>query len=161
MRTRNMLRGVCAGAAAALVFSVAAVPGFPGAESPEQIQKKRTLTMKAINKALLRIRVYAGKGQLKELSAAALEVSNLVARIPELSPEGSAFGDKSRIKPEVWTNFAHFKELSEKTAAAARALAKTARIGDTGSLMRSFVDLAKACGACHKFYRKKKKRRGL
>ncbi len=128
------------------------------AESPDEIQKKRTALMKKINKSMRLIRVYAGKGQMKDLAGAASEVSKLIDRIPESSPKGSAFGPKSRIKPEVWEDFDRYKKLTEKASAAARSLAKVGRAGDGAVLFSSFSSLAKACGACHKPFRKKKKK---
>jgi cytochrome c556 len=160
MRFHFFLRCALAGAMILpLAWSPAGAGETPGKISPEKIQKKRTITMKAINKSMRRIRVYAGKGELENVARAAGEVSRLVARIPALSPRGSAFGEKSRIKPGVWEDFGRYEELSDKSAAAARAMAATAQKGDRGALMKSFAALAKSCGACHKPFRKKKKKR--
>ncbi|MFP6890034.1 MAG: cytochrome c [Nitrospinota bacterium] len=151
--------GIIAGAIALFMFSGVSKAGRDKPESPEEIQKNRTLTMKTIDKAMRRIRVLASKGQWNQLAATAKDISGLITRIPELSPEGSGFGEKSRIKPEVWLNFSEYEELSIKSSSAALNLAKLAEGGDSGVMMRSFVDLAKTCRACHKPFRKKKKKR--
>ncbi len=149
--------------AGAMIFPLAWGPAgageFPENISPEKIQKKRTATMKAINKSMVLIRVYAGKGELENVARVAGEVSRLLARIPGLSPRDSAFGEKSRIKPEVWEVFGRYGKLSGRSATAARSLAATAQKGDREALMKSFAALAKSCGACHKPFRKKKKKR--
>ncbi len=159
MRTGNYRRRLFA---VALVVAVSwgAFPAVsPGAGSPEEIQKKRTALMKKISKTMRLIRVYAKKSQMKDLAGAALDVAKLVDRILELSPEGSAFGPKSRIEPEVWKEFDRYNKLTGKTSAAARSLAKVAGAGDGESLMPSFTSLAKTCRACHKPFRKKMNRK--
>ncbi len=149
--------------AGAMIFPLAWSPAgageFPEKISPGKTQKKRTATMKAINKSMVLIRVYAGKGELENVARVAGEVSRLLARIPGLSPRDSAFGEKSRIKPEVWEDFGRYGKLSGRSATAARSLAATAQKGDREALMKSFAALAKSCGACHKPFRKKKKKR--
>jgi cytochrome c556 len=158
MRTGNYRRRFLTCALAVAVFWGVFPALSQGAGPPEDIQKKRTALMKKINKTMRLIRVYAKKSQMKELTGAALDVAKLIDRIPGLSPEGSAFGPKSRIKPEVWEEFDRYIKLTEETSAAARSLAKVAQAGDGASLMPSFTSLAKACRACHKPFRKKKKR---
>ena len=155
MRFDFFLRCAIAGA---MIFPLALTPAGAG-ESPEKIQKKRTATMKAINKSMRQIRVYAGKGDLENVARAAGEVSRLVSQIPDLSPRDSAFGVKSRIKPEVWEDFGRYEKLSVRSTSAARSLAATAQKGDRGALMKSFAALAKSCNACHKPFRKKKKKK--
>ncbi len=137
-----------------------AVKGFAGGSplSSEEIQKKRTITMKAINKHMRQLKVAIGKKQFDRASTAADAVAKLVAQIPELSPKGSAYGPKSRIKPAVWEKFAHYKDLTEHSADAARSLAKVAKSQNKEKVMASFLSLARSCTKCHKPYRKKKRR---
>lgn len=156
MRNRNFVHAVVAGAAA-VFFSAVLLSPVRGAESPEKVQKNRTATMKSISKALRGIRVFVKAGQMKELAEASMQVAKLVDRIPELSPKGSAFGEESRIKPEVWDDFARYKKLADESSAAARALAKVAGSGDEKKAADAFRALGKSCGACHKPFRKKKK----
>ena len=115
--------------------------------------------MKSIGKALRAIRVFVKAGQMKELAESSMQVAEFIDRIPELSPKGSAFGEKSRIKPEVWEDFGRYKKLAEKSSAAARTLAKAAGSGDKDSAAGAFRAFGKSCGACHKPFRKKKKKR--
>ena len=157
MHNRNIVVVVVAGAAA-VVFSAVLLSPVRGAESPEQIQKNRTAVMKSIDKALRGIRVFVKKEQMKELAEASMKVAKLIDRIPELSPKGSAFGEKSRIKPEAWDDFDRYKKLTESSSAAARALAKVAGSGDVKASAGAFRALGKSCGACHKPFRKKKKK---
>jgi cytochrome c556 len=158
MRNHKFAQVVVTGAAA-VFFSAALLSPVRGAESPEEIQGNRTATMKSIGKALRAIRVFVKAGQMKELAESSMQVAEFIDRIPELSPKGSAFGEKSRIKPEVWEDFDQYKKLAEKSSAAARALAKAAGSGDKDSAAGAFRAFGKSCGACHKPFRKKKKKR--
>ena len=115
--------------------------------------------MKAINKKMRVLKVSIGKGQFDLAGATAASLAELIDKIPGLSPEGSAYGPKSRIKPQVWKKFAHYKDLSDRSADAARALVKIAKSQDRKKVMGSFLSLARSCSKCHKPYRKKKKRR--
>lgn len=159
MRARHHIRGIICIFLTTLVL--APVTAYPGGEpaSPAAIQKKRTATMKTINKNMRLIKVTIGKGQYGRAGATAAMLAELIVKIPGLSPEGSAFGPKSRIKPEVWKKFALYKDLSERSAEAARSLAKVAKSQDREKVMGSFLSLARSCSKCHKPFRKKKKRR--
>ncbi len=144
-----------------VILVLAAAKGFAGGDpaSPEEIQKKRTANMKTINKNMRQLKVSITKRQFDRIGATATAVAERVAKIPELSPEGSAHGPKSRIKPEVWKNFARYIDFAERSAEAARSLAKVAGSQDQKKVMGSFLALAKSCTKCHKPYRKKIKRR--
>jgi len=149
-----------ASALAALAFLAAAggwaAPADAAPKDPAAIQKERSATMKSINKKMRALKVLATKGDLAEVVREAGAVAGLTARIPELSPKGSAVG-KTRIKPEVWKNFDDYKSLAARSAEAARGLAAAAKGGDRAAVRASFSKLAKTCGACHKPYREKKK----
>lgn len=125
-------------------------------KSPAEIQKARTALMKSINRGMRKSLVFIKKGDFQNLAPTAKEVSALLARIPKMSPKGSAFG-KTRIKPKVWDNFDHYRKLSAEAAAAATRLAEVAGAGDKKSAMQAFRGLVKGCRECHKPYRKKKR----
>ena len=119
------------------------------------IQSERLWTMKTISKTLLGVMVNLRKGDLPEVAKAAGTVTGLLAKIPSLSPEGSDIGE-TRMKPEVWKNFDHYKELTQNAVTAAKKLEETAASGDQKSTKSAFAFLARACNQCHKPYRKKK-----
>ncbi|MDA0999778.1 MAG: cytochrome c [bacterium] len=151
------LRHVCGVAvlvaAASLAPYVSAQRDAPS--DPAKIQKARTALMKNINQDMRKARVAIKKKAFQELAATSKELSALIARIPELSPKGSAFGT-TRIKSEVWKKFDHFRKLSTESSAAAARLAKVAAEGDQKSATQAFRGLAKTCTNCHKPYREKK-----
>lgn len=121
-----------------------------------KVQKERLDTMKAINQAMREIKVWSGKGDFAKVLPAATKVAELTARIPSLSPEGSNVG-KTRIKPEVWKNFAHFKELTEKSVQEAHKVIQAAQKKDRPAVLKAFSGLANSCTACHEPYRVPKK----
>ena len=159
MRAGYYIQGIISIFLTALVLTP--VTAYSGEEPapPAAIQKKRTATMKAINKNMRLLKVTIVKGQFDRAGGTAAMLAELIAKIPGLSPEGSAYGPKSRIKLEVWKKFAHYKDLSERSAEAARSLAKVAKSQDRNKVMRSFLSLARSCSKCHKPFRKKKKKR--
>lgn len=126
------------------------------AADPAEVQKERLDTMKAINQAMREIKVWSGKGDFAKVLPAATKVAELTAKIPCLSPEGSNVG-KTRIKPEVWKNFAHFKELTEKSVQEARKVIQAAQKEDRPAVLKAFSKLANSCTACHEPYRVPKK----
>jgi len=151
VRTRRLMLAP----AVAAFFVLAAGPVARGAD-PAQAQKERLDTMKAINQAMRELKVYTGKGDFPQVLAAANRVAGLVAKIPSLSPEGSNVG-KTRIKPEVWKNFGHYKELAETSVQAARALAGAAGKKDRAAVAKAFAALGDSCKTCHDPYRLPKK----
>jgi cytochrome c556 len=120
-----------------------------------EVQSERLWTMKTINNILLEVMVNVRRGNLPEVAKAAEKVTGLLAIIPSLSPEGSDIGE-TRIRPEVWKDFGHYKELTQNAVTAAKKLGETAASGDQASTMSAFVLLAGTCKKCHKPYRKKK-----
>ena len=141
---------------AALILAVA--EGFLPARAadPAQVLKERLATMKAINQAMREIKVYSGKDDFAKVLPAAQKVADLTAAIPGLSPEGSHTG-KTRIKPEVWKNFGHYKELSGNSVQEAKKLIQAAGKKDRAAVLKAFSDLANSCTACHEPYRVPKK----
>ena len=141
--------------AVALAVSAAALRPARAAD-PAQVQKERLATMKSINQAMREIKVYSGKGDFAKVLPAAQKVADLTAAIPGLSPEGSHTG-KTRIKPEVWKNFGHYKELSGNSVQEAKKLIQAAGKKDRAAVLKAFSDLANSCTACHEPYRVPKK----
>ncbi len=74
----------------------------------------------------------------------------------DVFPRGSAVGD-SRAKPEIWQNWDKFMAgyVNYKTQTAK--LAEVAASGDLGAIGAQIQEVGKACGGCHKPFRKEKK----
>lgn len=78
--------------------------------------------------------------------------------IPLLFPKGTEKVGKTTALKEVWTKNDEFKKKAKDAEDKAAALAKVVAAGDTAKYVPAFKDLGKACKACHKDFRKKKKK---
>jgi cytochrome c556 len=67
-------------------------------------------------------------------------------------PEDSN-GDDSDARPDIWLDFADFKQKFANLQAASKALNKVASGTDQAKIEAAFGDLGKACKACHKAYK--------
>jgi len=59
-------------------------------------------------------------------------------------------------KPEIWQKADEFKKAGDALAAAADELEDAADDGDPAAIQAAFKELGKACGGCHKPFRKPK-----
>ncbi|KAF0677475.1 c-type cytochrome [Profundibacterium mesophilum] len=94
-----------------------------------------------------------------DAQAAGAAASNLaaLARLDQQGywPEGTAHGEMegSDALPEIWTSMEDFDAKSEALVQAADTLEAQAGT-DLAGLQSAMGDVGKACGACHKLYRK-------
>lgn len=77
--------------------------------------------------------------------------------IVSLFPKGTDVGKTKALK-EVWSKNDDFRKRAKDAEDKAAALAQAVAAGDTQSYGKHFKDLAEACKACHKDFRKKEKR---
>jgi len=77
-----------------------------------------------------------------------------LARMPWDGFDPSTKGEKSRTKPEAYTD-ARFKAAAEALEEATSKLGAAARAKDEAGVKASFGAVAKACGNCHDNFREK------
>ena len=150
---------VCALCCAVLTAAVL-LPSFSAGQDEQTlrgVQRVRVRTMKAISRAMRRVKVYSKKANYARVASAAEEIALLSAAIPYLSPKGSAFG-KTRIKAEVWSRFEDYSKIARDSARIARDLARAAKAKDKTAVLKTFTALSESCAQCHKPYRKKKRK---
>ena len=87
----------------------------------------------------------------------AMALDELSASVKFLFPKGSGGGD-SRSKPEIWTEWDKFEAAAHALSAATPALVAAAKTGDAGQIGAAIGPVGKACGGCHKPFRKPKKK---
>jgi cytochrome c556 len=89
--------------------------------------------------------------QLKQIGEAWLRMGKA---IPLVFQKGSEGGEKTRAKPEIWSNPEDFKL---KLAAYAKATEKFQQVtqspADKAAVDGAFAEVEKACDDCHKGYR--------
>src|SRR5260221_10103557 len=78
-----------------------------------------------------------------------------LARMPWDGFDPSTKGEKSKAKPEVFTDTAKFKAAYETLEAETAKLGAVARAKNEAGVRAAFGGVAKACGACHDGFREK------
>ncbi|MCG8493677.1 MAG: cytochrome c [Sneathiellales bacterium] len=119
------------------------------ADADKRIAKMKTLgtNMKAI--------AQVAKGEVRyspEIDFKAQEIEAIAKEMKNLFPEGSG-GDKTRSKPEIWSDKAGFMKAVVAFETAAAGLTKAASTGDRGAIGKALQATGKTCGGCHKPYR--------
>jgi cytochrome c556 len=78
-----------------------------------------------------------------------------LARMPWDGFDASTKGEKSRTKPEAFTDTAKFKAAADALEEATSKLGAAARAKDEAGVKATFGPVAKACGGCHDNFREK------
>lgn len=78
-----------------------------------------------------------------------------LARMPWDGFDPSTKGEKSKAKPEVFTDTAKFKAAAETLEAETAKLGAVARAKNEAGVRAAFGGVAKACGGCHDTFREK------
>jgi len=78
-----------------------------------------------------------------------------LARMPWDGFDASTSGEKSKAKPEVFTDSAKFKAAADLLEEATAKLGAAARAKDEAGVKVAFGGVAKACGGCHDNFREK------
>jgi len=78
-----------------------------------------------------------------------------LSRMPWDGFDPSTRGEKSKAKPEVFTDTAKFKAAYELLEAETAKLGAVARAKNEAGVRAAFGGVAKACGACHDAFREK------
>ena len=78
-----------------------------------------------------------------------------LARMPWDGFDPSTKGEKSKAKPEAFTDSAKFKAAADTLEAETAKLGAVARAKNEAGVRAAFGGVAKACGACHDAYREK------
>ncbi len=138
----------------ATVLGLASVCAHAQFAKPEDAVKYRqsVLTVQA--------RAFAGinamnQGTVPFNAATAQSQAHIIATLASLPWTAFAAGTESaKTKPEIWSDAAGFKAVSDKYVAAANALEAAAKSGDAGQVKTAWGALAGTCKQCHEAYRK-------
>lgn len=148
---------VCATAALVLGVSV----GAYGAAKPKDVMKFRTGVMKTNNAIYKNIRaITRGKVDLSAQLSNLAEALNANGRIiASMFPKGTGpEAGKTRAKAAIWQDMAGLKAAAAKYSTATGKLAKLAKGGDLKAVGAQLKAVDKACRACHKKFRGKRKK---
>jgi len=78
-----------------------------------------------------------------------------LARMPWDGFDPSTKGEKSKAKPEVFSDTAKFRAAAETLEAETAKLGAVARAKNEAGVRAAFGGVAKACGGCHDTFREK------
>ncbi len=96
------------------------------------------------------------KGQVP-LDAAKVQSDVAIVAMMAKLPWG-AFGpgtDGGHARPEVWSDNAKFKQISDEFQANVAKLASAAQSGDLAQIRTAYGDVGESCKTCHDSFRKK------
>ena len=140
-----------------LVFAAAVFAGSAFAAEDGAIKYRKSV-MKALGGHMGATAgiVKGGAGAPHHLVAHAAAMSSIAKMAGDLFPKGSDKG-KTRALPVIWEQPYDFAKTVQALEAATGEMVAAARSGDGNEIKNAFAALGKACGGCHKKFRKKKK----
>jgi cytochrome c556 len=144
-------------ALATALIAALAVAGASVAASSMDVIKDRHEAMEDVGGAMKKLAAIAKKEA--PFDAGVVEknagiIAEALTKSADLFPEGSDKGDvETWAKPEIWSDYADFKEKLETAEAEAVALQSVALETAFGPALGK---LGNACKACHKTYRRPK-----
>lgn len=153
---KHSLKHTALGLLAAAFTLAAAVPAR-AADDPANVIKYRQNVMKSQAGHIGAIAAVV-KGEVsytRHIAAHARALERTSAMIPDMFPEGTGVGD-TRAKPDIWQNWAKFEVAAKALGTASGELARVAESGDMAAVGAQLQEVGKACGGCHKPFRKKK-----
>lgn len=144
---------------ALLVVATAAVavPAHAQFAKPEDAVKYRQSAMALMGNHMGRINAQLKSGspnvQVIQSSAALVET---LSKLPfEAFVPDSDMVSNTKAKPEIWTDAAKFKQLSEKMQGEVSKLAAVSKGGDAKAIQAQFGTVGQACKACHDDFQRK------
>ena len=151
---KRMLKHAVIGAFAVAFAGVAAAEA---ADDPANVIKYRQAIMRSHGTHLFPIAmVVKGEVPYTEHVAAHARAAHAVSlMLADVFPEGTDIGD-TRAKPEIWQDRAKFEAAIKALQTATGELVRLAESGDMAAVGTQLEEVGKACGGCHKPFRKEK-----
>ncbi len=138
----------------ATVFSGAAI-----AAGQESVIKYRRTLMKGVG-AHMGAMAQLAKGEVPHRQHMLVHAKALAMSLPLAADafKAQTDGGDTTALPKIWEDWSGFEGKLSDAKDASAALVAALEAGDGTSVGEKFKALGKACGSCHKAYRKKKKR---
>ena len=157
--TRERFQWILAGLLIGIAFAVLGINTSSSAETPKSGQELvdyREKRLKAAGGAMQALSQYDGSNAEAAI-AAAKTIDDVAGEIVGFFPEGSGPGgagiEKTRAKPEIWSDWAGFEAKAKAFDDAAALLTTAAASNDLGAIKTAAGEVGKACKACHESYR--------
>ena len=126
---------------------------------PKDLINYRKGVMKAVSGHAKALKSIAkGKVERKaDLKAHARAMVELATMSATLFPKGTGpETGKTRALPAIWEKKAEYDKINDDWLKAAKSMDAAADAGNWAAANKAIDELSKACGACHKKFRKKK-----
>jgi cytochrome c556 len=122
--------------------------------SPAQMVEQRRELMDSLWPSYYRHMAQVVRGQSSDVAGVATkasEASEALKKLALLFPAGTGREtvQKTRAKPETWTQRAEFEAALTKMVAETDAIGAAARSGNLDAVKAQWLKVAEACGACH------------
>lgn len=146
---------IIATVAVSLAALTAALPASAQFNRPDDAVKYRKAALSVMNTHMGRLGAMAN-GRVPFDAKAAQENAQVVADLARLPWAGFAPGTErlsNGAKPEVWTEQAKFKDLSERFMAESAKLLAASKTNNLDALKAAFSATAGSCKACHDSFR--------
>ena len=122
--------------------------------SPAQTVEQRQELMDGLWPSYYRHMAQVVRGQSNDVAGVATkasEASEALKKLALLFPAGTGreAAQKTRAKPEIWTQRAEFEAALTKMVAETDAIGAAARSGNLDAVKAQWLKVAEACGACH------------
>ena len=132
-------------ASAAMTMLAAALPAAAG------VVEDRKANFKAGNLSMRMMGAAIGAEDYDTITTEAAKIAAWAKAMPDYFPEGSGAGTNAR--PEIWTDFAGFKDAAEAHYNAAQDLITVAAKKDAASTGEALKALGATCKACHQKFK--------
>jgi cytochrome c556 len=151
MRTTKLL------AAAAAIAALGASLDALAQAKPDVLVKQRQAVMTLQGKYLGPIGAMMKGARPYDADVVAVYATFLenLSRMPWDGFDASTKGEKSKAKPEVFSDAAKFKAASDLLETEVAKLGAAARAKNEAGVRAAFGGVAKACGSCHDAFREK------
>jgi cytochrome c556 len=150
------------------VLSIAFVAGSVWAQDATDVINRRQDLMKRQSRDLSAVKNFLdGKGDAAAAQAAAADLVQTTASIPDFFPKGTGmaeFPDKSAAKPTIWTESNKFTEAQKNANSKAITLLESLKTGGKTAVNAAFDaviqggvwNATNACGGCHVPFRERR-----
>ena len=122
--------------------------------SPAQMVEQRQEVMKSLWPSYYQDMARVVRGQSNDVAGVATKASQASEALKKAAPlwpagTGREAVQKTRAKPEIWTQRAEFEAALTKLVAETDAIGAAARSGNLDAVKAQWLKVAEACGACH------------
>jgi len=157
--TRERFQWILVGLIIGIAFALLGINTSSSAETPKSGQELvdyREKRLKAAGGAMQALAQYDGSNAETAVNAAKT-IDDVAGELLSMFPEGSGPGgagiEKTRAKPEIWSDWAGFEAKAKALDDAATVLTAAAAGNDLAAIKAAAGDVGKACKACHEAYR--------